>query len=1281
MKSLTTPAGHLLAKTLLLFILFVFCHLVPSAQTGVYTFGDPNVNEGGRVLLNDPANQRLYIGGYRNDSTLILMVDYNGNLLNEICFKVNTAGGTREFLTDMKFDATQTRIIGCGIVHYTNSTSKGGYAFSMAPGLGALLWTRAFPATQGAISFAPFSIHDSDPNGLEFRLTGVNYPNENGAYMRMSKLTGLPLAGSNRDYNLTLSESFYSSVLVPNNYFFAAGRVSHFIGAASYRPSNVKLDAANGNLLAQRSYLRPITWATATLQAQDIALTGNFDTSQVTVGYGNMVDTSQGNFHAFWTKHDFLGQQTVGYEVRFPASFGWEAGREVMRDVNASAESYIILGEGKRSPVNVNANADELWLMSMTTSGTTNWAYRYGGGNLDYFERQGIESQQQLIPVNAGTAKIAFTATTRSFGQGGLNAPEDILLVMTNGVGQFDAQDQNCIDTIIVPSYTPYLANNPINLVVTTPTILNTNPSPPLFDPNVVQETVCGDTLPGGCWAAIDPDYTKVTVPTTFNLGTSPTGVETWTGKYYIGADVTIDGIVLDLTETDVVFAPCTRVSFINGARLRANNSTFRPCEESDSWEGLYFTPTGAGSSGVVNECIFKNAVDALRLQAGSIPGTSVHYDLRITNNLFMNCLRGVSLPGANGVWLEEGITGNTFSVDDREITWGLTDNNGICSTYRSKAYTGIHATNGIFQGNLSQNDFMNTSDSTATSLTGILWTRCSGRISLNNFTNNRHAVQFAQCTYSSIENNRIELNQLFTSFQTQILAATSQMIWVTGNHVVNSTEAGQYNPLGAAISMENCTSANVKENDIDGFSNGIQLINSSNSAINENQITNANIVGVVVDGGTQDTVSCNEIKMRLRRNNSPLNEGIFYRHTVTNQDPSVKIKGNCVTDATYGVILFNATLTVRRVPRMHNNYLYNYTICGVLSQGFNGSQGSGIGTPAQAGRNTFISNNILGGAVDVNASGQSQTWYGNYGISTVSPGVTLIGSNLYNSVASCGLQIGSVSSTIGTGEVCDVFMSNLDGSNVRLMNGDYSEFDVTTDAPMMAGKAADMVVVLVSEGQTAAAIGLRDYIAGHGAYSEADRAWVDYHLYNALGDASSALAALATWEAQTPGSRDFATVQRIHQNLRLAGSAYPALSQTEIEDLSRIDQARAGQAADDARDLLHAAIGGHPHILKAVPMIDLPEATRALDVVNRNIHLHPNPAQSRVTVDYALAELGTGSELRVHDLTGRQLLERDMDMDATSVELEVGGWRPGIYLVSVLDAHGKTLTAKLQVL
>jgi Secretion system C-terminal sorting domain len=204
--------------------------------------------------------------------------------------------------------------------------------------------------------------------------------------------------------------------------------------------------------------------------------------------------------------------------------------------------------------------------------------------------------------------------------------------------------------------------------------------------------------------------------------------------------------------------------------------------------------------------------------------------------------------------------------------------------------------------------------------------------------------------------------------------------------------------------------------------------------------------------------------------------------------------------------------------------------------------------------------------------------------------------------------------------------------------------------------------------------------MATHSDYSLADVAWVNYHLQDARGDAPAALVALGQWEAQAFGSQDYASVQRIHQQLRIAGAAYPELSAAAIQELSRIDQARMGQAADDARDLLHTAIGGHPHILKAVPLLDMPELSRALDVATRHISLHPNPAHGRVTVEYALAELGIGALLRVHDVTGRLVLDRTLDMDATSLDLDLAGWRPGIYLVSVLDAQGKALTTKLQV-
>jgi hypothetical protein len=1254
-------------------ILLTLCclsFLEARAQTGVFAYGRANINEGGRVLVDDPQNSRLYIGGYRNDSTLVILVDYSGTLLAEVCFKADATGTTQEWLTDLKFDATGTELVGCGILQRPGNTNLGGYVFRMTPAL-VLGPVTLFPVN-GVDNFAPYSVEDIGPLFPEYRLLGTSYPNENNAFYMVDKITLVPIPASMVDYDLTNAEGYNASAIGPNNTIYATGRFAHSVNPADYRAGIVQLNSPTGLLNLENTYLRPFGGGNnARLYSRDIILpnvTGASDV--VTVGLGDFLGAAINPHHAFWASHALNTQQLLGYEIRFN-EFSWEGAHEVARDaaIVIPKEGYLMYGQGLLSPLNP-VPSDQLWLASIDPAGTLNWSRQYGGTGSEFFSGVGLESQQQMIPIQAGTARIAFTATTTSYGAGGPNAFEDILLVLTNSVGLFDADDDTCIVEPLTPAVVSYVANNVINMTFASPTPPDNQPTPPTFDPNLETEIVCGN----GCFAAVDPDYQKILVPTTFDIFTNPIGTETWSGKYFIGADVTIDGIVLDVTETDVVFDPCVKIRFINGGRLRANNSTFRPCEELDSWEGIYFFNSSTGpASAVVNECIFKNAVEALRFEG--LGGVANIYDARITNNLFVNCWRGISMPTGAPVTFSEGITGNTFTVDNRPILWGNKSAAGVCNTFFSTTYRGISAFTTTFNGQISQNDFINTSDLAPTDLIGIVWRRCQGRITLNNFTNNQYAILLSSCYSSTIENNRTELTQLYTPFNTQILVFSSSLIWVTGNHLVNSTEDGSFNPLGAAISMEYCNTVNVKENDVDGFTNGIQFYSTNLSAINENILTNCNVAGIVVDGGVQDTVSCNEIKMRLRPN-TPC-EGIYYAH-YTAVPPTVSIKGNCITDATRGIVAANFSGTVVRVPRMHNNYIYNYTLEGVLSQGFDGAQGSGIGNSQAAARNTFVSNNLLGGAVDVETMGQLQTWYGNFGIATVSPGVTLIGNGIYHSIASCGHQIGAGNSLITDAEICDLFISNLDGSMQRLRGGDYTEFANPALGQYRGKLAAILIGKLIEEGDDASADAFKAWIVGSDMFSSFDKAWVEYQYQDFHGNSGLALQALTFLEGLEPGYADFVAVERIHHNLIHSGRFYGAITAAEIAQLTAIDEAR-GRYADDARDLLDATIHNHPHILKPVNVPDFVRSARTRDVSTETVKLFPNPAQTQVTVEYVLQN-ATGASLRIYDATGRIMLQNALVGDAASTSIDISAWAPGIYMVSVFNAQGRAQTVKLQV-
>ncbi len=781
------------------------------------------------------------------------------------------------------------------------------------------------------------------------------------------------------------------------------------------------------------------------------------------------------------------------------------------------------------------------------------------------------------------------------------------------------------------------------------------------------------------CFADIDPAFTHITSPI-LNITNTPSGVRTWDGKYYVDRNVTVDGITLDVTGTDVVFAPCTRITLINGAQLRANNSTFRPCNPNDCWDGIYFTSTGAlHSSAVVNECVFKNAIDALRFEDSFDANKTARYSARITTNSFIDCWKGIYVTGPGLKEFQEGITGNTFTIDNRNIAWQLRDVAGVCQPFSSTNFTGISAANTTFSGQISQNDFINTSDLQPSNLLGILWNSCKGRISLNNFTNNQRAMQLNRCQVTSVENNRIELTQFYEPYITQILVEKGNNVWVTGNHLSNTTETDRYNPAGAAITMESCEVVNVKENQVDGFGNGIQFFETYNSAITENILTNCNVVGIMVDGGAHDSVSCNQVKMHLTPNDLVVNAGIYYLHTI-DEAPSMSIKGNCITDASFAIALDNATGTVYRIPRLHNNYLYNYTIYGVFSSRFDGDQGSGIANSSQAARNTFSSNNFGGGAIDIETNGETQTWYGNFGINAVSAGVTLVGSGAYQSIASCGLQIGGTNSSIGVGEICDFFSYEFEGGNRMLRNSDFSEFQSDKYGNQRAHMAVGMLLGLLDDDETQAAANFKSWIDGSTQFTTLDKAWVDYNYLVATDQTDAALNALATLEGLDAYYRDFAVIARLRQKLAQEGRDYSEFTADEIGQLEAIDDARFAWA-DDARDLLHFGFNTYPHILKPIPTITLDEnmQQRILDANAESLTIFPNPASSQVTIEYVLKNVN-GATIKIYDITGRVVYQMNLEADLSHTTLDISALNAGIYLVSLSNVDGHVKTAKLQV-
>ena len=1229
-----------------------------SAQTGVYSYGNPTHREGGIVLAAAPNGQGIYIGGYRNDSTLIMLVNYNGVLLNEVTFRAST-GAARDLLTDFKFDRTNNLMVGTGAI-YTGAAQSGGYVFQFNPNTFTINWLTIFPNTSAAGFYIPESVQDINIGNQLYFVYGTGNASAYSAEVGVNKGTGA-LAFANF-FTGPGPNGFAATEQSLVGTIHTTARWGHSPAAGDFRPAVVEVFPGGGLVRPNNfTYMVQYPNAQARLYSTDVTINQDFP---ISIGTGDFTGTSTTVCTAFWASHDVNTSQLTGYEINLPP-FANDQAEEVfvVPGTAGSAARYILFGEGAYQ---ATGQTEELWMMSMNANGTQNWAFTYGTPAREFTHILNM-GQQQCIPINSGSAQIAFTATTQ------VNQSEDVLLVLTNSVGDFDSQDLPCINKKFTAQFTPRVRNNALQISRPNLPIGTNSVHPPLRDPNLITNVICGGAFP--CFAATDPNYNQILVPTTYDITTSPSGTQTWAGKYYVAADVVVDGIILDVTQTDVVFDPCTRITFINGGRLRANNSTFRPCDELQSWEGLYFTSNQGGTaSGVIDECVFKNAVSAIDI-AGNPFGLVSDYDLRITNNLFVNCQRGVNVGTGVPVILNEGITGNTFTIDERLITWSQTDASNNCFTYMSNAYMGIVGNSATFNGQVSQNDFMNTSDVLGTTLEGIVWSRSNGTISLNNFTNCFRAILFRSCTRSSIENNRVELTQLFNPFQSQIVVGNSAIIWVTGNQLANSTETGGINFNGAAISVENSEVVNVKENTVHGFSNGIQMIAANNTTVSENHITNTNAVAIYVGDGRNDSISCNVISARYPTVAGFSTLGVYYIHSQT-AAPSLNIKGNCIMNTDMAIAADNISGAIQRLPRIHNNYLYNYRDFGVVSTNFNGSIGSGIGTPADAGRNSFISNNILGGAVDIEPNGQPLTSYGDYGINTIGMGVTLIGNGMYNSITSCSRQIGTVSSTIGTGEICDLFMANIDGSFWRISQGDYSDFGKDYFKGNEGMIATAILRKLALEGQVQAAERFETWISNSDRFTTFYKAYARYHFLDATQQTSAALNLLPYLEALDPAFHDFVTVESIRLNILLSGRTFAAMTTEEAATLEALDNARQ-TFADDARALLNLHTGRHPHIVKPVTIPYYEKSARTITVNEPTIQLYPNPATAQVQVQYVLTP-GETATLRVLDATGRILLSTDLDAEVSSTTLDISSLTAGMYFVSLAGEKGGLQSAKL---
>ena len=673
------------------------------------------------------------------------------------------------------------------------------------------------------------------------------------------------------------------------------------------------------------------------------------------------------------------------------------------------------------------------------------------------------------------------------------------------------------------------------------------------------------------CSAASNNLFTPITSNTTISSNTY------FTGKYFIapGVIITVSGALLDLTNVDMVFSPCSGIEFHNGATLNANNSVFRPCDVNLWWLGFSFFD---GSVGTVNSSTFENAGQALQFNSSS--GLTTYSN--ITNNLFLNCRKGVNILG--GTNFLQSITNNVFTVDFNNIDYSAPNCSGVITT--PLEYHDIEVTaSDLSTAYISQNQFINNqvdSQSTA-SVFGIYFSGVSGgTISQNTFTNLHRDIDASGSGNFSIENNEMELLQntssLFSDYQVRI--SECSYAWITGNHLVNSKEYNDGQLTVGAIYTELNNFLNIKDNTIDGGDNGIISYNDNFSSITGNSINGINSCGIYLNNLQQSEINCNQIHLQEHVDGTFAGKGIIYVPGLSGLlQVNNSILSNCIFDAGYGILLFSLTPPIPG-PVIANNYFYNYSVAGIENVNYTLNLGSGISTYGVSGHNTFVSNHGISPAVYDVYSSNPLIAYGNYGIATVNSFVTTVGNNVYSSTASCGQQIGPYANDQNSENICDLFFENLQGIAIKSPSGQMMlspafEQKINTGELEFSLSRFTSLLQLLQSSNPAEADKLMGLVNQNGWLSGSDLGKFKFYQHLFASNFARASADLDALKGSVDA--DWFSVKSILVNHIKDDGSLNQISDDEFQTLKTIEQSSSPFAAD-ARELLQATAGGYDY-------------------------------------------------------------------------------------------------------
>lgn len=742
----------------------------------------------------------------------------------------------------------------------------------------------------------------------------------------------------------------------------------------------------------------------------------------------------------------------------------------------------------------------------------------------------------------------------------------------------------------------------------------------------------------GPCYASMDTSFIHITEDITYNADIF------WDNKYYIGDHVTVrvtNGAVLDITNVDVVFGECAGIEVDSNAYLRINNSVLRPCRVDGTWKGITFN-TIAGmenpNSSIVNEATFKHAEVALNFNGQT--------DAVISNNLFSNCNYGVRVN--NNPNFKHSITGNRFVTEDFYPTYSS------CHTFVDNMSTyGIWAMRSNFAQHISHNEFVNSNGASLPMVTGISQGSGASTSSSNLFTDMLHAFVVTEAAgYTSIVNNRIEVNYPSSSsislsnISILIDGTNGPLTEVNNNQIINNeNQILAY----AAIGLNSSSNISVATNEIEGFERGISALEAHNCQITENTITNSRTVGIYFSQiagpiPSPSYITCNTIKMK----NYDTSVGIY----IEDMERANEITSNCILDCATSMYLEG----LGSLPKIRNNYLYNYTNFGIDVRNYVGDIGI---APTDPGMNTFWSNDVS--AFDIHSFPGTINVADNFGMFNLSLATVVVTSaNPSHSTASCGHQIfGSPSQgNLNTRYVCDnktqiaAGMQKTDwGYELapdhleQLMNS-ADPFSFTSN---IIGTVSDLSESALNEMISSAELDL------------SEEALLKYAFYLKRSELVLAKASMDAFTPTTEEQELFRELRLI--NLKVLEETHSALDAEDVRLLEAAARDR-GMQANYAIHILNQVSSYRDYIfdMPDLKKSEKPSGVYNLELEESYLKVYPNPAISTVKVELEKSE--AGEELQLLNATGQVVKTVPVDFMVGITEMDIRNLAQGFYFI-----------------